>query len=164
MKPPPPPIPAGDIKETIAAEVVVIDAGTSGLVCANAAVESGAKVVVIAASSAPVARGGSNHAFNTKTTRKLGIQSDVGKEFKEEMKCHSFRIDQDKWLLWANKSGEAMDWLIDKMEAAGYQTVIELGNTDPEGPMTMYPGSVSIATKATPGLAEDPRGPAIGGF
>jgi len=140
---PPPPIPAGDIKETIAAEIVVIGAGTSGLVCANAAVESGAKVVVIAASSTPVARGGSNHAFNTKTTRKLGIKSNVGREFKEEMKCHSFRVDQDKWLLWANRSGEAMDWLIDKMEAAGYQTVIELGNTDPEGPMTMYPGSHS---------------------
>ena len=36
-----------------------------------------------------------------------------------------------------------MDWLIDKMEAAGYRTVIEIGNTDPEGIMTMYPGSHS---------------------
>jgi succinate dehydrogenase/fumarate reductase flavoprotein subunit len=140
---PPPPIPAHDIKETITAEVVVIGAGTSGLVCANAAVENGAKVVVIASSSTPVGRGGSNHAFNTKTTRKLGLMFAVAREFKEEMKCHSFRIDQDKWILWANKSGEAMDWLIDKMEAAGYQTVIELGNTDPDGAMTMFPGSHS---------------------
>ena len=59
------------------------------------------------------------------------------------MKCHSFRVDQDKWWLWAHKSGEAMDWLIDKMEAAGYQSVIEMGNTDPDGIMTMYPGSHS---------------------
>jgi succinate dehydrogenase/fumarate reductase flavoprotein subunit len=36
-----------------------------------------------------------------------------------------------------------MDWLIDKMEAAGYQSVIEMGNTDPEGIMTMNPGSHS---------------------
>ena len=140
---PPPPIPAGEIKQRIVAEVVVIGAGTSGLVCANAAAENGAKVVVIASSSAPVGRGGSNHAFNSKLMRKLGLTSDPAREFKNEMKCHSFRVDQDKWWLWARKSGEAMDWLIDKMEAAGYQSVIEMGNTDPEGIMTMYPGSHS---------------------
>ncbi|HTY62539.1 MAG TPA: FAD-dependent oxidoreductase [Acidobacteriota bacterium] len=140
---PPPAIPVDQIKETITAEVVIIGAGTSGLVCANAAVENGATVVVIASSSTPVGRGGSNHAFNSKLMRRLGLKSDVAREFKDEMKCHSFRIDQDKWWLWAHKSGEAMDWLIDKMEAAGYQSVIELGNTDPDGIMTMYPGSHS---------------------
>jgi succinate dehydrogenase/fumarate reductase flavoprotein subunit len=140
---PPPPISAGQIKETITTEVVIIGAGTSGLICANAAVENGAKIVVIASSPIPISRGGSNHAFNSKLMRKLGLKSDVAKEFKDEMKCHSFRIDQDKWWLWAHKSGEAMDWLIDKMEAAGYQSVIEMGNTDPDGIMTMYPGSHS---------------------
>jgi succinate dehydrogenase/fumarate reductase flavoprotein subunit len=140
---PPPPIPANEIKERISAEIVVIGAGTSGLVCANAAAENGAEVVVIASSSAPVGRGGSNHAFNSKLMRKLGLSSDPAREFKDEMKCHSFRVDQDKWWLWARKSGEAMDWLIDKMEAAGYQSVIEMGNTDPEGIMTMHPGSHS---------------------
>jgi succinate dehydrogenase/fumarate reductase flavoprotein subunit len=140
---PPPPIPASEIKQKISTEVVVIGAGTSGLVCANAAVENGAKVVVIAASSMPVGRGGSNHAFNSKLMRKLGLASDPGREFKDEMKCHSFRVDQDKWWLWVRKSGEAMDWLIGKMEAAGYKSVIEMGNTDPEGVMTMHPGSHS---------------------
>jgi succinate dehydrogenase/fumarate reductase flavoprotein subunit len=140
---PPPPIPADKIKQRISTEIVVIGAGTSGLVCANAAVESGAKVVVIASSSAPVGRGGSIHGFNSKLMRKLGLTSDPAREFKAAMKCHSFMIDQDKWWLWARKSGEAMDWLTDKMEAAGYQSVIELGNTDPEGIMTMYPGSHS---------------------
>jgi succinate dehydrogenase/fumarate reductase flavoprotein subunit len=140
---PPPPIPEGKIKQRISAEIVVVGAGTSGLVCANAAVENGAKVAVIAASSAPVGRGGSIHAFNSKLMRKLGLPSDPAREFKDEMKCHSFMIDQDKWWLWARKSGEAMDWLINKMEAAGYRSVIEMGNTDPEGIMTMHPGSHS---------------------
>ena len=140
---PPPPIPAEEIKQRISTEVVVIGAGTSGLVCANAAVENGAKVAVIASSSMPVGRGGSNHAFNSKLMRKLGLAADPAGEFKNEMKCHSFRVDQDKWWLWAHKSGEVMDWLIDKMEAAGYQSVIEMGNTDPDGIMTMHPGSHS---------------------
>jgi succinate dehydrogenase/fumarate reductase flavoprotein subunit len=138
-----PPIPAGEIKQRISAEIVVIGAGTSGLVCANAAVENGAKVVVIASSAAPVGRGGSIHAFNSKLMRKLGLASNPTREFKDEMKCHSFMIDQDKWWLWAHKSGETMDWLTEKMEAAGYRSVIELGNTDPEGIMTMHPGSHS---------------------
>ena len=51
---PPPPIPAAEIKQRISTEVVVIGAGTSGLVCANAAAESGAEVIVIASSAAPV--------------------------------------------------------------------------------------------------------------
>jgi len=121
----------------------VIGAGTSGLVCANAAAENGAKVIVIASSAMPVGRGGSIHAFNSRLLRKLGLSPDPAREFRNEMKCHSFRIDQDKWWLWARKSGEAMDWLIDKMEAAGYQSVIEMGNTDPEGILTMYPGAHS---------------------
>jgi succinate dehydrogenase/fumarate reductase flavoprotein subunit len=140
---PPPPIPADEIKQRISAEIVVIGAGTSGLVCANAAVEGGAEVVVIASSSAPVGRGGSIHAFNSKLMRRLGLAADPAREFKDEMKCHSFKIDQEKWWLWARKSGEAMDWLIDKMEDAGYRSVIEMCNTDPEGIMTMYPGSHS---------------------
>ena len=140
---PPLPIPASEIKQTIRTEVVVIGAGTSGLVCANAAAESGAKVVVIASSSMPVGRGGSIHAFDSKVMRKLGLKSDPAREFRNEMKSHSFRVDQDKWWLWAHKSGEAMDWLIDKMETAGYRSVIEMGNTDPDGIMTMYPGSHS---------------------
>jgi succinate dehydrogenase/fumarate reductase flavoprotein subunit len=140
---PPPPIPEADIKERISAEIVVVGAGTSGLVCANRAAEEGADVVVIASSSTPVGRGGSNHAFNSRLMHKLGLTSDPGREFKDEMRSHSFRVDQGKWWLWARRSGEAMDWLIDKMEAAGYQSVIELCNTDPDGIMTMHPGSHS---------------------
>jgi succinate dehydrogenase/fumarate reductase flavoprotein subunit len=140
---PPSPIPAGEIKQKFSVEIVVIGAGTSGLVCANAAAEHGAEVAVIASSSGPVGRGGSIHAFNSRLMRKLGLRADPAREFKDEMKCHSFMIDQDKWWLWARRSGEAMDWLSDKMEAAGYKSVIELGNTDPEGIMTMHPGSHS---------------------
>jgi succinate dehydrogenase/fumarate reductase flavoprotein subunit len=140
---PPIPIPKDKIMQRISAEIVVIGAGTSGLVCANAAVENGAKVVVISASSAPVGRGGSIHAFNSRLMRKLKFPTDPAREFKNSMKCHSFRINQDKWWLWARRSGEAMDWLTDKMEAAGYKSVIEVGNTDPEGIMTMSPGSHS---------------------
>ena len=141
---PPDPIPDSEITDTIETEVVVIGAGTSGLVCANSAVENGAKVILIAASSRPVSRGGSNHAINSKLTRELGINYDVGKNFKQEMDRAGGRIDQDKWYLFARKSGEAMDWLIDKMVAAGYTPVVEMGEVDPDGLISVFPGSHSF--------------------
>ncbi|MFC2070147.1 FAD-dependent oxidoreductase [Chloroflexota bacterium] len=141
---PPDPIPDSEITDIIETEVVVIGAGTAGLVCANSAVENGAKVILISASSQPVSRGGSNHAINSKLTRELGISYDVGKNFKQEMDRAGGRVDHDKWYLFARKSGEAMDWLIDKMEAAGYTTVIEMGEVDPDGIISAFPGSHSF--------------------
>jgi fumarate reductase flavoprotein subunit len=50
---PPERIPEGQISDTVETEVVIIGAGTAGLVCANSAVENGLKVVLISASSTP---------------------------------------------------------------------------------------------------------------
>lgn len=141
---PPDPIPESRIAETIKTEVVVVGAGTAGLVCANSAAENGAKVILISASSHPISRGGSNHAINTRLTRKLGIQYDIGKNFKQEIDRAGGRIDQGKWALFARKSGEAMDWLIDKMEAAGYTAVLERGEIDPDNVISTFPGSHSF--------------------
>jgi succinate dehydrogenase/fumarate reductase flavoprotein subunit len=141
---PPAPIPDNRITDTKETEVIVIGAGTAGLVCANSAVENGAKVILISASSQPVSRGGSNHAINSKLTRELRINYDIGKNIKQEMDRAGGRIDEDKWCLFARKSGEAMDWLIDKMEAAGYRAVIEMGEVDPDGLISAFPGSHSF--------------------
>ncbi|MBN1368425.1 MAG: FAD-dependent oxidoreductase [Dehalococcoidales bacterium] len=138
---PPDPISNSEILQTIETEIVVIGAGTAGLVCANAAVENGAKVILISASSHPIARGGSNHAINTKLARSLDINYDIGTNFKREIDRAGGRFDHDKWSLFAKKSGEAMDWLIDKMTAAGYEAVIEMGEVDPDGIVASFPGS-----------------------
>ena len=138
---PPKPIPESQIAKTRETEVVVVGAGTAGLVCANAAAEHGARVILISASSFPVARGGSNHAINTKLTRELGVSYNVGKEFKKEFDRAGCRIDQDKWFLFARKSGEAMDWLIDKMVAAGLKPVLELNERDPDDIQSTLPGA-----------------------
>ena len=45
---PPDPIPESEITDIVETEVVVVGAGTAGLVCANSAVENGAKVILIA--------------------------------------------------------------------------------------------------------------------
>jgi fumarate reductase flavoprotein subunit len=138
---PPPPIPENKITGTTKTEVLIIGSGTAGLVCANSAVENGAKVVLISKSSFPVSRGGSNFAFNSRTMRKFGISFDISKAFKKAMETHSFRISHEKWWLWAQKSGEAMDWVCDKMEEAGFATVIEQNYDDPDEARSTYPGA-----------------------
>jgi len=140
---PPAPIPDSEIANTIETEIVVIGAGTAGLMCANTAAEGGAKVIIIAMSEEPVGRGGSNHAHNSRIMKELGLNYDIGKAFKAEMAANSYRLDTRKWGLFINRSGEAMDWLIDKMEAAGYTTVVEKGYTDPDGILSAHVGSHS---------------------
>jgi succinate dehydrogenase/fumarate reductase flavoprotein subunit len=101
--------------------------------------------VVISASSGPIARGGSNHAIKSKVIDAAGVEPyDVAEFFKQELSCASYNVDQDKWWKFANNCEEAMNWLIDKMEAAGYETVLEMPNCDEaNGPMMQHVGSHS---------------------
>lgn len=138
---PPAPIPENQIVDTIKAEVIVVGAGTAGLVCANSAVENGLSVVLISASSRPISRGGSNHAINSKLQREHGIHYDIGKNFKREIDRAAGRIDQEKWFLFANRSGEAMDWLTEKMVAAGYIPTLEMAGYDPDDIQSTFPGA-----------------------
>ena len=141
---PPAAIADSNITRTVNAEIIVIGAGTSGLVCANTAAEGGAKVIVIAKSTKPVGYGGSNHAYNSRIMKKLGFNYDINKAVRAEMASASFQPDQRKWSLFYKNSGEAMNWLMDKMEAAGYTTVIErLSFDDPSGVLTAHIGAHS---------------------
>lgn len=137
---PPDPIPDSDIANTIETEIVVVGGGTAGLVTANSAAENGAKVVLITASSIPISRGGSNHAVYSKVMEKAGFKPyDAGVFYKKELSNASYNVDQDKWFKFYNNSEEAMNWLIDKMEAAGYECVLEGGYTDEDDPQFFMP-------------------------
>jgi succinate dehydrogenase/fumarate reductase flavoprotein subunit len=144
---PPKPISDSEIVDTHEADVIVIGAGTSGLVCANSAVENSLKVTLITASKHSVGRGGSIHAINSKLMRELGVNYDIGKNIKQEIDRSGGRIDQNKWYLFAKKSGEAMDWLIEKMSNAGYRPVLESREVDPDGLISAFPGSHSFIGK-----------------
>lgn len=144
---PPASIADSDIANTVESDIVIVGAGTAGLVAANAAAENGAKVVLITASSINIARGGSNHAMNSKVMRANADEfppPDTAQYFRQQLVAAGYNVDQDKWWKFAKYSEEAMDWLIDKMEAAGYQTVLEAGFSDPDnGPMNEEVGSHS---------------------
>lgn len=140
---PPDPIPESEIANTVEADVIIVGSGISGLVTANSAAEHGAKVVLISASSGPIYRGGSFHAPWSKAMEAAGLERyDVDRFFRREFSNASYRVDQDKWYKFYNNAETAINWLIDKMEAAGYRVGFEKGNWDPDfGPMETPVGS-----------------------
>lgn len=141
---PPEPIDESKITKTIEAEVVVIGAGVAGMVCAASAAQNGAKVAQFAASATPVFRGGSNHGIGTKAQKRYGINYDkynLSPMMKKQMADAGYRLDQKKWWRWINNSAESMDWLIDIMEGAGWETTIEVGYDDPDGVFSFPPSA-----------------------
>lgn len=155
---PPEPVSDSDIGETIEADIVIIGAGVAGLTCAAASLQAGGDVRIFAASSTPVSRGGSNHGINTKVQKRYGItympETMTGR-IKRELGDASYLVDMQKWHKWVNNSEESMNWLIDIMEGAGYETTLEVGYDDPDDVFSSPPASHNwIGGEVTFGAAQ----------
>ena len=144
---PPEPVPDDQIAETYEADIIVIGAGVSGLCCACSATEAyvaagfdpakdDPKVILFAAGTKHVERGGSNHGIDTKTQAEFGIdykKESLAKRIKQEYVANGYTIDQRKWSKWINNNTESMNWLIDKMESYGAHVTLELPYADRDG-------------------------------
>ena len=146
----PAPSPESDITETVDADIVIIGAGFSGLCCALAAAENGASVVMLERMDHVVGRGGSIYAMNSKLTKEKGYEcpvEEIAQRYKRMMGYHSYRVDGRKWMNHFHRSGEAMDWLIDRMTTASsvggsdLTPVMEHWYEDPEDINGEFPGT-----------------------
>jgi fumarate reductase flavoprotein subunit len=155
-----------EIEDEETADVVIIGAGTSGLVAGVRLLELGMSVIIIAESDAPVGRGGSIFSMGSRVLDEAGHHIDPHLAFKKMMGYHSFRVDQSKWWLHANRSEEAMNWLIDKMEAGssvegGYDLtpILEAHYEDPEDITSEYWGTHDFigGPNAPTGPRENPQ-------
>lgn len=144
---PPEPISDDQIANTVENDVIVIGAGTSGLVTAAHLLEQGVGVTVIASSNGPVGRGGSIFAMGSKYMDEMGVSIDVPHAFKKILGYHSCMVDERKWWLHANRSPEAMNWLIDLMTSGSsyggndLTVVLENHYEDPEDIISEYWGT-----------------------
>lgn len=146
----PDPIPASDVIETVDADIVIVGAGFSGLCCALAAAENGASVVMLERMDHVVGRGGSIYAMNSKLTKEKGYEcpvEEIAQRYKRMMGYHSYRVDGRKWMNHFHRSGEAMDWLIDRMTTASsvggsdLTPIMEHWYEDPEDINGEFPGT-----------------------
>jgi fumarate reductase flavoprotein subunit len=116
---PPSAVAEADIIETIDSEVVVVGAGLAGTAAALSAAEHGAKVVVIEKGMAWSGRGGGIGVFESRMMREAGINLDKPKIAREWMERCGNRVNERLVWLFLDESGNAMDWWLDKAEAAG---------------------------------------------
>ena len=136
----PPPIPEEQISGALEADVVVVGEGLAGLCAALTARQAGADTLIISASARPVGRGGSVFAAYSKVMEAKGLpRQNLDDFFLEEFSSNSFLVDQRKWYTLLDRSEEAMNWLIDILQAAGCGVVLEDANEDDHHSPTYQP-------------------------
>ncbi|WP_202095579.1 FAD-binding protein [Adlercreutzia mucosicola] len=151
---PPEPIAEDAIVETVEADVIVVGAGTSGLMTAVSAAEEGLDVIVVSASTKPVARGGSNNAVYCKAMEREGFERLTPFMFQKEIFYAGNQVDEAKWYKHYNNSETAMNWVIDLMENAGYRVKVEKGT--PGSPTSLYYETCSVGWDYGEGMEPDP--------
>lgn len=122
---PPAPIAEKDIKRTISADVVVVGGGTGGMFAALAAAEAGAKTILLEKSSVGAVGPAWMAAINSSLQKKMGVKIDRDEAVAEICRYGGHLVDQRMVNLWADKSGEVMDWFMPIVSAAGLQTIVE---------------------------------------
>ena len=120
---PPPLIPAEDIKETFATDVVVVGAGTSGKAAALSAAEAGAKVIQIDKHTTFRWGGGMIAAIDSRLQKKMGVVVDKDDVCLQLMKWAGNKPDQRLYRVWADQSGAVMNWLMDITDADGIKAI-----------------------------------------
>lgn len=122
----PPPITLEQCSRILHTEVLVIGAGIAGMTCAYSAAESGAKVTILEKSGAYSARGFNIGVVNSRLMAEKGLHNDVDEVVREWIKRCGNRCDEKLVRLFAEKSGEAMDWLLDLVTRPEYAVRPEL--------------------------------------
>jgi succinate dehydrogenase/fumarate reductase flavoprotein subunit len=127
------------VSETLDCDVLVCGGGTGGLFAACAAAEDGAKVIVVEKSAFG---GGIRDNIGSLGSR---LQQEAGCDIdKEEILTEMYRYangycDPRLHRLWADISGEMVDWYQDRIEERGEQLFFEADNTHSATRFKHYP-------------------------
>ncbi len=117
------PEPITDVKDTKEFDVVVIGAGAAGVPAALSALEAGAKVALVQKESQAICQGNSGSGIDLATSDPADIANLVSLLIKDSQHRPHRKLVQ----LWADNSGEAVSWVIEKAKEGG-ATVIDQGN------------------------------------
>lgn len=117
------PEPITDFAETKEYDVVVVGAGATGLPAALTAFEEGATVALLQKENQAVSQGSAGLGIDLATSDAAGVEAVVSLL----AQVNQYRPRRDLLELWAQNSGEAVQWVMDKVIEGGGQ-VISQGN------------------------------------
>ena len=117
------PEPITDIKETKDFDVVVVGAGASGVPAALSALEAGASVALLQKENQAISQGNSGSGIDLATSD----PADVANLVSQLIADSQHRSNRALVELWAQNSGEAVKWVIEKSAESG-APVIDQGN------------------------------------
>lgn len=117
-------IPEDLITETVRTEAVIVGAGLSGISAAVRCTENGLAAVLLEKGKRFSARGLHVGVANSRLLKENGIVNDIDEITKEWISATGHRAKADLIRLFLKESEPAMDWLLDKTDAANIPSYI----------------------------------------
>jgi len=121
---PPPPVEEKDILRTIDTQALVVGAGLGGLFAATRLREYGYEVLLIEKGSSFSGRGGQFGVAWSDLMEEKGVKNDLREVVRQWIARSGNRVNEELIWLFANRSGEAMNWFLPKARAAGFTPVL----------------------------------------
>lgn len=113
------------ITKTVETEIVVCGAGTAGIITALTAAENGAKVILLEKGNNCYPPRTFIGAIGSKVQKEHEVEIDRNEIVNELCRHACYRVDQRLINLWADESGEMMDWLCSIMTTNGMKVTLE---------------------------------------
>lgn len=129
------------------AEVIVVGGGTSGLFAACAAVEEGASCILVEKQSADVIGDGIRDTLGAIGSKQQLADKDNPDKFSviNELSRQSNGYGDDRlYRVWADNSGETIDWYADRLKEAGTEFLHEVDSHDHDLRFAIYDVGHSI--------------------
>ena len=122
-----PMIPDDKIKTVMETEMLVIGGGLGGLVCAASGAESGVKTLLIEKRAMFAHTKNEFGGLGSRLQKQAGSVTDKWELIRDARMFSSNYIDERLWRLWADESGEAIDWLSDRFGEGGSEMKLQGG-------------------------------------
>lgn len=144
------PDPITDVSQTYDYDVIVIGAGASGVPCACAAADNGAKVAVLQKSPRVYGHGVLFSGWNAPTlVEQKGVEasdSDIAELKADYMEQSHYGVQTGLLNKFFDEVSEAMEWQFTELTNVGQQTMfMGANNDDPKSFNYMVPAQVSMA-------------------
>lgn len=143
-----------EIASTEDVDVLVIGAGISGACALAAAAEVGANALLVEKGQTFAAHGVAAASIGCKVQRDAGIVLDRDTIVGDAMQSGCYRVNADLIMLWADKSAEILDWLVDTIVTpAGIVAFPPWRQTYHESWQNWYPTHINLGLNMFEGMS-----------